>query len=254
MGKLDGKTALIIGASRGIGRAMAIGFAREGADIIGLARNVDALESMAAEVRAMGRQAHIRHFDVLDPNPYPDLLKWLEENGLDYDVTAHLPGGGTFILAETDPRLAELFDKFDGKPPFWTISDEDVDNVMKFIKAVLNTCRYLAPRLMEKGKGSMIFMGSGAGKPGPQRLADYSAEKGAVMVYALAVAHELRPYGVAVNCLLPGMTKTPRNMSPLAAEPDDCVPAAIFLAQQDANGVTARWFDVNEFKPEVSAV
>src|SRR5581483_6778701 len=111
-------------------------------------------------------------------------------------------------------------------------------------------CRYLAPRLMAKRRGSMIFMGSGAGKAGPQRLADYSAEKGAVMCYTIAVAHELKPYGVAVNCLLPGMTQTPRNMNPAAARPEDCVPAAVFLAQQDASGVTAQWFDVRDYHPE----
>ena len=249
MGKLDGKTALIIGATRGIGRAMAIGFAREGADIIGVARNLEALEGMAQEVRGFGRHAWVRPFDIMGPNPYPDLVRWLDENHLDFDILAHLPGGGTFTLAETNERLARLFDEHDGKVPFWAISDDDVDSVMLYIKAVLNTCRYLAPRLMARGKGSMIFMGSGAGKPGPQRLADYSAEKAAVMVYAIAVAHELKPYGVAVNVLMPGMTKTPRNLNPAAAEPEDCVPAAIFLAQQDASGVTAQWFDVREYQP-----
>src|SRR5437667_6645869 len=99
--KLAGKTALVIGASRGIGRAMAVGFAQEGADIIGLARNIDALERLADEVRGYGRQAHVRHFDVFDPNAYPELMLWLDENALDFDIVAHLPGGGTFILAET---------------------------------------------------------------------------------------------------------------------------------------------------------
>jgi len=248
MNKLSGKTAIIVGASRGIGRAMAVGFAQEGANIIGMARNVEALESMANEVRSFGRQAHIRHFDVFDPNAYPDLMRWLDENQLDFDIVAHLPGGGTFTLAEYDERLNRLFQEYGGSPPFWTITDEDVDRVLTLgVKSTLSTCRYLAPRLMAKGRGSMIFMGSGAGKPGPQRLADYSAEKGAVMCYVVAIAHELKPYGVAANCLLPGMTLTPRNLNPAAAKPEDCVPAAVFLAQQDSTGVTAQWFDVREY-------
>jgi len=247
MNRLAGKIAVIVGASRGIGRAIAVGFAREGADIIGLARNVEALESLADEVRSFGRQAHVRHFDVFDPNAYPELMRWLDERQLDFDIVVHLPGGGTFILAETDERLGRLFDEYHGRPPFWTITDEDVDRVLTFVKGTMSTCRYLAPRLMAKGRGSLIAMGSGAGKPGPQRLADYSAEKAAVMCYVVAIAHELKPYGVAANCLLPGMTQTPRNMDPAAASPEDCVPAAVFLAQQDASGVTGQWFDVRDY-------
>lgn len=255
MDKLAGKTAIVIGASRGIGRAISVGFAQEGADIIGLARQTEALEGMAAEVQSCGRQAQVRHFDVFDPNAYPDLMRWLDENHFDFDIVVHTVGGGIRALSVTDERLRRLFEDHDGKVPFWKITDEDVDRVLTLgVKSAMSTCRYLAPRLMARGRGSLIFVGSGAGKAGvPQRYADYAAEKGAVMCYVPAIAYELKPYGVAANILLPGHTINhlyPQySVDPLVAKPEDCVPAAVFLAQQDGNGVTGQWFDAPECKP-----
>jgi NAD(P)-dependent dehydrogenase (short-subunit alcohol dehydrogenase family) len=237
-----------------MGRAMAIGFAREGADIIGLARTVDALESMAAEVRSSGRQAHVRYFDVFDPNAYPDLMSWLDDERLDFDIVVHMPGGGTYALSEMDERLGRLFKEYDNKPPFWKITDEDIDRVLTLgVKSALSTCRYLAPRLMAKGRGSLIVIGSGIVKPGaPQRYADYAAEKGAVMCYVVAIAQELRPYGVAANILLPGSTRNDRHPNSAGAEPEACVPAAVFLAQQDSSGITGQWFEVRDYKASLT--
>src|SRR5438132_11762262 len=86
MDELAGKTAIVVGASSGIGRAIALGFAAAGADIIGLARRVDALDSVAQKIRGYGCQAHIRHFDVFDPDAYPDLLRSFDARRLDFDI------------------------------------------------------------------------------------------------------------------------------------------------------------------------
>jgi NAD(P)-dependent dehydrogenase (short-subunit alcohol dehydrogenase family) len=233
-----------------MGRAIAIGFAREGADILGLARSVDALETLAAEVRSQGRQAHVRHFDVFEPNAYPELMRWLDEERLDFDIVVHMPGGGTYALSETDERLSRLFAEYDKKPPFWMFTDEDIDRVLTLgIKSAMSTCRYLAPRLIAKRRGSLIVIGSGIVKErAPHRIADYAAEKGAVMYYVLAIAQELKPYGVAANILLPGMTRNARRGADApGAEPEACVPAAVFLAQQDSHGVTGQWFEVRAY-------
>jgi NAD(P)-dependent dehydrogenase (short-subunit alcohol dehydrogenase family) len=239
-----------VGASRGIGRAIAIGFAQHGADIIGLARNAEALEEVAAQVRGSGRTAHIRHFDVFDPNAYPDLMRWLDEEQLDFDIVVHVPGGGTYAISESDERLARLFAEYDKKPPFWLMSDDDIDRVLTLgVKSAVSTCRYLAPRLMAKGRGSLIAIGSGIVKPdAPQRYADYAMEKGAVMCYMRAIAGELKPYGVAANVLLPGSIRN--NRSAEGAPPEASVPAAVFLAQQDSSGVTGQWFEVRDYHPD----
>jgi len=253
LSKLSGKTAIVVGASRNIGRAIAVGFAQEGADIIGLARDMDALENLADQVRSLGRQAHIRQFDVFDSDAYPSLIRWLDERGLDIDIVVHTVGGAIRALSLEDPRIQQLFDDNGGRVPFWKISDEDVDRVLTLgVKSAISTCRYLAPRLMVKGTGSIIVIGSGAGKAGtPVLYADYAAEKGAVMTYVLAIAHELQPYGVAANCLLPGHTRNHRyphtRGDPTLAAPEDCVPAAVFLAQQDGHGVTGQWFEAKSF-------
>ena len=107
---------------------------------------------MAAEVRGFGSQAHVRQFDVFDRNAYPDLVRWLDEEGLDVDVVVHLPGGGTYALSETDERLSRLFVEYNKKPPFWLMTDDDIDRVLTLgVKSAISTCRYLAPRLIAKG-------------------------------------------------------------------------------------------------------
>jgi NAD(P)-dependent dehydrogenase (short-subunit alcohol dehydrogenase family) len=176
-------------------------------------------------------------------------MRWLDQEQLDLDIAVHLPGGGTYALSETDERLNRLFEEHNKKPPFWLITDDEIDRVLTLgVKSALSTCRYLAPRLMARGRGSLIVIGSGIVKPGaPQRYADYAAEKGAVMCYVAAIAQELKPYGVAANILLPGSTRNARHPDSAGAEPEACVPAAVFLAQQDASGVTGQWFEVRDY-------
>src|SRR5687768_8911304 len=102
MGRLRGRTALIVGASRGIGRAIAVGYAREGANLIALSRDPRALESLAQEVAPLGTQVVTHAFDAVAPRAYPDLVAWLEQGGRDYDVVVHTPGGGLHALAVGD--------------------------------------------------------------------------------------------------------------------------------------------------------
>src|SRR5207244_2196642 len=151
MDELAGKTAIVVGASSGIGRAIALGFAAAGADIIGLARRVDALESVAQKIRGYGCQAHMRHFDVFDPDAYPDLLRWLDASRLDFDIVVHSVGGATNLLSSEDERLGRLFEEYGGRLPFWMLTDDEMDRVLTLgVKSCMSTCRYLLPRLMEK--------------------------------------------------------------------------------------------------------
>jgi NAD(P)-dependent dehydrogenase (short-subunit alcohol dehydrogenase family) len=262
MGKLSGRTALIIGASRGLGRAIAVGYAREGANLIALARDLTALERLADELAPLGTAVVVRSFDVLESGAYPRLVGWLGAAGLDFDIVVHTPGGGPYALAVGDPRVRAQIARGNGHIPFWEIEDEDLERVLQLgVKSVINCSKYLAPALMRQRRGSIIVLGSGAGLPGYTghgHMSAYCAEKGAVIAYVLAVARELKPYRVAANVLLPGgiMRTTlieayPRALSnPTLLPPEAIVPAAVFLAEQTADGVTGQIFDAREHAEE----
>ena len=109
---------------------------------------------------------------------------------------------------------------------------------------------------MQRGRGSLIMISSFSGLPGQAQNADaaYCAEKGAVISYRLAIAKELKPHGVAANVLLPGLTRTTITQGyehwethTAIMNPEDPVPAAIFLAQQNASGVTAELVRAREY-------
>lgn len=260
MGALSGKTALVVGASKGLGRAIALGYAQEGATVICLGRDRAALDSLHAEIHDGGGRAIVRPFDLLEPDAYPRLVEWIRSEGFPVSVIVHTPGGGLHALAISDQRIRAQIEEGRGIVPFWQIDDQDVDRVLELgVKSVTKFCKYLAPLLMERGTGSIIVLGSGAGVPGNQRrghyISIYCAEKGAVIAYVLTVAHEVQSKGVAANVLLPGgiMLTTlikgyPKaEANPNILPPDAVVPAAVFLAQQDSNGVTGQLFNAREY-------
>src|SRR3954471_13779649 len=121
MGRLSGRTALIIGASRGFGRAIALGYAREGANIIGVSRDPKALDALAQELAPLGVEVVTHAFDATAPRAYPDLVEWLAADGHPYDILVHTPGGGLHALAVSDQRLRAQLMAGQGQVPFWEI-------------------------------------------------------------------------------------------------------------------------------------
>ena len=257
MGRLSGRTALIVGASRGFGRAIALGYAREGANVIGVSRDPRALDALAQEIAPLGVEVVTRAFDATAPGAYPDLVEWLTAGGHGYDVVVHTPGGGLHALAVSDQRVRAQLMEGQGQVPFWEIEDEDMDRVLALgVKSAINCCKYLAPALIRQGRGSLVVMGSASGIPGQAVNADaaYCAEKGAVISYVLVISRELKPYGVAANVLLPGLTRTTITAGyphweahPTILSPEAAVPAAIFLAEQTADGVTGQIFNARDY-------
>lgn len=257
MSVLAGRRALIVGATRGLGRAIALGYAREGASVVGLGRNAVALRALEDEVRPLGVPVATLPFDVTESGAYPRLVEWLAAERLEPDIVVHTPGGGLHALAVSDERLRQRLNAGGGQVPFWEIDDDDFDRVMALgMRSAIHCCKYLAPLLMQRGYGSLVIVGSGSGIPGQAQNSDaaYCAEKGAVVCYVLAIAKELQPYGVAANVLLPGLTLTTMTQGyehwethPSILRPEDAVPAAVFLAQQNGSGVTAQLFQAREY-------
>ncbi|MBA7680807.1 Sorbitol dehydrogenase [subsurface metagenome] len=240
MGKLDGKVAIVTGASRGIGKAVAIGFAREGAHIVIAARSMEPPKSglpgtilqTADEIKAFGGKAlPIKTNVSVEEEVQAMVQKVLDEWGkVDILVNnAAVAAPGPF--AETTTKLWNL------------VMGVNVLGTFLCTKAVL-------PTMMKQRSGSIINTTSVAGARRIKELTGiaYGTTKAAIEHFTCAAAAELGEYNIAVNCYHPPAQGVASegwvfNLPPdydksQLAGPENMVKAAIFLAQQDAKGVT----------------
>jgi NAD(P)-dependent dehydrogenase (short-subunit alcohol dehydrogenase family) len=227
-GKLEGKVALITGADSGIGRAVAVLFAREGADvaIAYLDEELDAAETRAA-VEREGRRAILLPGDVADP---------------------------AYAKAAVERTVAELgkLDVLVNNAAFQEhvndFADLEDDHFDRTLKTNLYGYFYMAKAaLPHLAAGSAIInTGSITGLEGAKQLLDYSATKGAIAAFTKALAQNLVPKGIRVNCVAPGPVWTPLNVvdkpaeraathgsdTPMKrpAQPEEIAPTYVFLA------------------------
>jgi 2-deoxy-D-gluconate 3-dehydrogenase len=240
MTDLSGKTALVTGASRGIGRAIAVGLARAGADVALSARDEALLAEVRAEVEALGRTAVVLPADVTDA----DACKGLAADaiaGLGHlDVLVNNAGGSSYMGPFTELR-------FSG----W-------EKVMRLnVDSIVHLSQAVGRHMLERGTGSVINVASVAGLKGTPELVPYGASKAAVISITKSLALEWGPSGVRVNALCPGWTKTDLNAplwqdEALAAhmvsttgmkrwgEAEEMVGPTVFLASDASSFVTGQ--------------
>jgi NAD(P)-dependent dehydrogenase (short-subunit alcohol dehydrogenase family) len=227
--RLAGKTALVTGGSRGIGRAIAFGFAAEGATV------------------------HINHVDDAAEAP-PGGLE------LRYDVSSVAQVREMFSLLD---RLDVLVNCA-GVTAWKSVFDMDEDAWDRVIDTNLKGtffCSVEAARLMrEAGGGAIVNVSSVVAERGMRNLAAYAASKGGIDALTRQLAVELAPYGIRVNTFAPGATNVERNLAddpsylstwapliPLGrvAEPEEMVGPAVFLASDESSQVTGQRFFVD---------
>lgn len=235
---LEGKVAVVTGASRGIGRAIALGFARAGADVAVAARTIADLETLAEEIDSIGRRALPIGTDVTDRHQVENLIDSTVKELGGLDVLVNNAGGARFMS------------------PFVAVRPEGWDKVMSLnLDAVFHATQIGAWKMLELGGGSIIQMSSVAGVRGAELVSYYSAAKGAVRLMTQSAAKELAQSGVRLNSIAPGWIATDLNVAlrdgstmeesivtsiPMGrwGTSEEVVGAAIFLASDASSFVT----------------
>lgn len=188
---LDGRTAIITGASRGIGRAIATLFADEGANVTLVARSADALDDVFEEITRGGGRALVVAADVTaDDAPAQIVDRTLAEFG-GLDVLVNNAGGNSFMAPLETMR-------FSGWRKTMALN---VDSTVRLIQAAL-------PPMIAGGRGSIINVSSVTGLRGSPLMSHYGAAKAAVISLTQSLGIELATQGVRANSLVPGWIET----------------------------------------------
>jgi 3-oxoacyl-[acyl-carrier protein] reductase len=190
--ELDGRVTLVTGASRGIGRAIAVELARSGARVaVSYAARADAAEEVCAEIHAAGGEAVALGGDVADPEQAVALVEATEAAFGDDLWNVVCNAGIT-----RDNLMAR-------------ISDDDWRAVIDTnLGGTFNVCRAASRRLMRKRRGAIVTMSSVVGVHGNAGQTNYAASKGGVIALTKALAKELGSRNVRVNCIAPGYVAT----------------------------------------------
>jgi NAD(P)-dependent dehydrogenase (short-subunit alcohol dehydrogenase family) len=238
VGDLSGKRALVSGASRGIGRAIAVGLAEAGCDVVGIARSGDALAQLGTEIEGMGRAFEAIELDLarVDDIDAAADRAWQWRDGL--DILVNVAGG----VIRTGP--------LEVTPAEW-------DEVFALnVRGTFFLTQSVGRRMLEAGDGSIVTATSLAGETVTRAPVSYQATKAALIQLTRALAVAWAPH-VRVNAVAPGYVRTDLNtawldveenlqyvhdMTPLGrvGHPDDIVGAVIYLASPAAAYVTGQ--------------
>jgi len=188
---LTGRAALVSGASRGIGRHIAIALAQAGADIALVARDTDKLEQVRAEVAGLGRRAAVIAADVTAEDAAARIVQEATDALGGLAILVNNAGGNSFMSPVAGMRPA-------GWRKTMTLN---LDSVFLLTQAAI-------PALVASGNGSIINVASVAGLRGSPLMAHYGSAKAAVIAFTQSLSIELAPQGVRVNALVPGWIET----------------------------------------------
>lgn len=236
---LAGKVALVTGAGRGIGAAIAEGLARAGAEVVCAARNAEEISATAARIAEAGGRALTVQADVAEPDSVAALL-----------ARASARTGGLDLLfvnagVSLDQRPVEQSD------PAAFEATLRVNLVGAYYCA-----RLAIPHMRARGGGRMVMVGSGMGHSSLHGHAAYSCSKAGLWMLVRILADELRADGISANELVPGpvrtaMTGVPQRENSVVdnpvewlKRPEDVVPLALFLATHAAPGPTGQSFSL----------
>jgi NAD(P)-dependent dehydrogenase (short-subunit alcohol dehydrogenase family) len=234
---LNGKSAVVIGGTSGIGRAIALGLAEAGADVAPTSRRLDQVESTAREIEALGRRSLRATSDVTDRASLQGVLD-----------AAVKDFGKVDILVNSAGRTK--------KAPTLDFSEKDWNDILETnLTGMLRACQIFGPHMMERRYGRIINIASIGSFLGMLQVTAYSASKAAVASLTQSLAIEWAPYGICVNAIAPGVFPTALNQKLLEGTPrgnewlmrtpmkrfgkvEELAGAAIYLASDAASYTT----------------
>ena len=242
-GRLQDKVAVVTGAARGIGLAVATAYAREGAHVFG----VDVLErelvgAMSA-LSAGGRRAQAMPADIAQESEITRVFARIHHAHPRVDVLANI--AGIIVLEPVERTTAEIWDRTLGVN----------------LRGAFLCARAVVPGMKEARRGSIISTSSNAGIVGYPNETAYCASKFGLEGLSRALTKELTPFGIAVNTITPG-TPVQTEMSVIALnaeqksrwqDPAVIAPAYVHLAMQDASGLTDKYVDAWAMSQELRA-
>ena len=242
--RLETRVAIITGGGRGIGKAIALAFAREGADLVVVSRTMGEVEETAAAARALGRRALALRVDVSCREDVEAMVRTSLQQFGKVDILVNNAGiyGPIGPLAENDP-------------------DRWLETIKVNLIGIFLCGRAVLPAMMRQSHGKIINLsGGGASAPLP-RFSAYAASKAAVVRLTETLAQEVKGYNIQVNAIAPGPVATRLTDDVLAAgaaagedmvrqarrvkdgggtPADTAAGLAVFLASTESNGLTGR--------------
>ncbi len=239
--KLENKLALVTGASQGLGKAIALKFAENGADIAVIYVGPDGpAEETCREIEALGRKAKAYFCDVRDEQAVKDTVKAVTEEMGKIDILVNNAG------VTRDGLLVKM-------------EDADYDMVLDInLKGAFHMTRACCRDFMRRRQGKIINISSIAGLVGNAGQVNYAASKAGLIGMSKSVAKELGSRGVCCNCIAPGfietdMTKDIKEDNPLLQQvpmkkmgkPEDVANVALFLASPDSDYITGETIRVD---------